>query len=150
MERVGYALLVLPAGDGPSDVRNMEGEKTTFVSRLSALVEKDEVGRWQEWLGTVEWKKLDDKNRMVIRRQRVSEDAPSVLGEADEVLRAKIATPWQALILCGIDPTTSGPSWILRGEATEARLVSVTSVGPLDAITIPFYATRSAFLGWCT
>src|SRR5258708_28527099 len=76
MDRLRYALLVLPAGGGPSDVRNMEDEKTTFVSRLSALVENDELGRWQEWLGTVEWNGVDGQNRHGLPPLPVAGEAP--------------------------------------------------------------------------
>jgi len=146
MRGLRYALLVLPVGGGPSDVRNMENEKTTLVSRLSALIGKRQVARWKKWLGTVVWKRFDDEKRIVICRMRAPKDAPSVLGEAEAVLRKNVWTTWHALLLCGPDPTTCGPSWILTGEAIGARLVNVGSVTPLDAITLPAHATSDAFL----
>ncbi len=142
MRALRYALLVLPVAGGPSDVRNMANEKTTLVSRVTALIGKRQVARWKKWVGTVEWKRLDEEGRrIVISRMRAPKDAP-----AEVVLRKKMWSAWHALLLCGADPTTCGPSWILTGGTARRGPLMVGSVTPVDAITLPFYATSQELL----
>lgn len=142
-----FAVLVLPTRSEPEKPRLIHDGKETFVGSISSLVPAAELGHWQEWLGSLAWREIDARKRLVI--SRAAAKAPGVLDDENEHLQRQASNAWRAFLLCKPHINTEGQSWLLSGDgggaAPGSALVNVRTVSRIDPVVRPMYATNEKF-----
>jgi hypothetical protein len=98
-------------------------------------------------MGSLAWDDISGPARLVVVRGGA--ERPAVLDQDNQDLLRRVYPAWYSFLLSDPHPNIQGAAFTLTGEtagaAANSRLVSVRSIGRLNPLVRPLYATTSAF-----
>jgi hypothetical protein len=138
-----YALMAFRSG-GRSEPRiELAPKLWTFPGDVGELFEKAEIAHWRGWVGTLNWRNLEDADQlvMVCGPSKTAE----VLDGENESMLARLGRARSARLLTGPNGFNWGESWLLTGEARGAGpadgVKTIRSFGSGKTIVRPFYSS---------
>jgi hypothetical protein len=118
----------------------------SFEASLPKLVEASELSHWKEWLGSLAWKEVATKRRVI--STRIPTARPNVSDPDNEAALQRVVQATRTFALVR-NPNASGDRRAIHGRALDdnakGQLGGIQGFAWLNSPLRPFYATRGFY-----
>lgn len=145
---IKYAILLFKTHGSTEVECSLADDMRTWHGKLADCIDAEEVSYWKEWLGSMKWDSLMERQQLVLTS--ILSERPEVSDGESEMLSNRLAVAYYAYLLAspsfGCDGEFHHVSGQARSVATDVTLQSIKGLGDFRRIKRPFYRRRPAFI----
>ena len=133
----GTPSIVLPVPANHDEGRlQLHPGTETFVGSVLDLIDDSEVSHWKDWLGSIQWKGITSRRRLI---------SPRVRWQTGHSERWSMhISPFWSLLLAGRRHGVTETAWQCSGEVgADGRLMAPSTFGPLTRVPLAYYREHS-------